>query len=113
MKKASHISIKDVETIEKRLQAVQSLLDDKSYFSSLKNVLKQFDNLEDIVLFCFEVSKKQVDSSKSAEHKIQGIWCMRKIAQTCLALKALLEKSNIPLLQDFYKVDKNCFSSLF
>jgi hypothetical protein len=89
------------------LQAVQSLLDDKMYFSSLKSILKQFENLEDIVLFCFEVSKKQVDSSKSAEHKIQGIWSMRKVAEACLALKTLLEKSNIPLLKDFYKVRFN------
>jgi len=91
------------------LQAVQSLLDDKSYFGSLKSVLKQFENLEDIVQFCFEVSKKQVDSSKSAEHKIQGIWSLRKVSETCLALKGVLEKSDIPLLQEFFKVGCNSY----
>jgi DNA mismatch repair ATPase MutS len=101
----------DVDEINERLKIVESLINDRPYLSMLSSVIKQFNNLDELVTFCHQLSRNDnLDLTKSMQRKIINLILMQKMINLTPFLKEVIQQQikNIPLFQSYYDVNFHC-----
>ncbi len=93
-----------LDIIESRSNLVQRIVDDRKLFDELMFIVKNFRGLDDLVSFCYYFPRKQNDTSKSIENKIQNVLCMNELLDNVNALKNKMKDMDMPLIQKFYQV---------
>jgi DNA mismatch repair protein MSH4 len=96
----------DIQKIDSRSSIIDHMCNNREFFDKLRNILRDFHSLDDMVSFCYNYPRKQNDSLKSSENKIQNIMIMNELLDNVIVLKDIIQDSHIPAIQNFYQVIK-------
>ena len=102
----------DIEIIESRSSIINHMCNNRDFFDKLRKILRDFHGLDDMVSFCYNYPRKQNDTLKSSENKIQNIMIMSELLDNVLVLKETIKDSKIQAIENFYQVYNNTFLSL-
>jgi hypothetical protein len=80
------------------------MCNNREFYDKLTNILRYFHGLDDMVLFCYNYPRKQNDTLKSTENKIQNIMTMNQLLDNVMVLKEILKDSIISEIQNFNQV---------
>lgn len=96
----------DIKTIEQRAEIVMKLVNDKEFFSNLRTLIKSLNGLDEIVTFSYHSLRKQYETVKATENKIQNVLNMKIILQTVQELNSLIQSSDSEAIKIFFEVFK-------
>jgi hypothetical protein len=94
----------DRKTIEGRLEVVEKLTNDRTFYDRTRQIIKEFHGFDDMISFCYNLQQKHNDTFKSAEVKINNIMLMNQILHNVNVLKETLKESGISMIENFYQV---------
>lgn len=103
----------DLEKIELRLEAVDSLIQDQSFLIDLQNCVEKFIDLEDIMMIALNTNARQLNNTgdsntiKSVENKIGKLFIIKQVLDSVEKLTDLLSQTKSKLLDSIFSVNKS------
>lgn len=90
--------------IEKRLDVVQSLMDDQELCARLRHTARKFRYIEDIVRFCYQPARFHFETEKRTDNKIIYVLSMRMILDEAVELAEIVNQSKTDSLKSLFDV---------
>ena len=99
------LNIEDIDAIKEKQEVEIRFINDTLLFNNIKKILQNFNGLDELVSFCFQLTKNNLfESVKTTENKIHIILQMKKVLNFAMILKDALKGTKIPLLDHYYEV---------